>query len=126
DQLAAIPTRNELYANLYHALIVRIVLFFGCLALFLNLVRGEVEERTMHYLLLTRVRRPLVVAGKCLAAVGSGWLLFVTTTVGSWVLIHLPKGLDSAFSGGAWKQLAAYCAMTMLGCMGYGGAFLLL
>ena len=99
DQLRRHPQRlNELYANLYHALIVRIVLFFGCLALFLNLVRGEVEERTMHYLLLTPVRRPLLVLGKYLAAVGSAWLLFVTTTVGSFLLIHLPKGLDSAFT----------------------------
>jgi len=126
DQLGDIPNLNETYANLYHALIVRIVLFFGCLALFLNLVRGEVEERTMHYLLLTPVRRPLIVAGKYIAAVGSGWLLFGTTTIVSWVLIHLPKGIGSAFAGGALKQLAAYLAMTMLGCMGYGGAFLLL
>ncbi|HEV8240960.1 MAG TPA: hypothetical protein VGS57_16460 [Thermoanaerobaculia bacterium] len=126
DQLGDIPNLNEVYANLYHALIVRIVLFFGCLALFLNLVRGEVEERTMHYLLLTPVRRPLIVAGKYVAAVGSGWLLFGTTTVLSFVLIHLPKGLDTAFTAGALRQLAAYVAMTMLGCLGYGGAFLLL
>src|ERR1044072_1447811 len=125
-KLGDIPNLSETYANLYHALVVRIVLFFGCLALFLHLVRGEVEERAIHYLLLPPVPRPLIVAGKYLAAVGSGWLLFGTTTILSWVLIHLPKGLDTAFIGGAWRQLGAYVAMTMLGCMGYGGAFLLL
>lgn len=126
DQLGDIPNLNEVYANLYHALIVRIVLFFGCLALFLNLMRGEVEERTMHYLLLTPVRRPLIVAGKYVAAVGSGWLLFGTTTLLSFILIHTPKGLETAFTAGALRQLVAYVAMTMLGCLGYGGAFLLL
>jgi ABC-type transport system involved in multi-copper enzyme maturation permease subunit len=114
------------YGNLYHALIVRIVIFFGCLALFLNLVRGEVEERTMHYLLLTPVRRPLLVAGKYVAAAGSASLLFVSTTIVSFLVVHLPQGLGSAFTGAALRQLAAYCGMTVLGCLGYGGAFLLL
>ncbi len=120
------PSLTEIYANLYHALIVRIVLFFGCLALFLNLVRGEVEQRTLHYLLLTPVRRPLLVAGKYLAAVGSAWMLFVTATVGSFLLVHVPTGLGSAFTAPALRQLGAYCGMTLLGCVGYGGAFLLL
>src|SRR6185295_10322779 len=126
DQLGDIPNLNEVYANLYHALVVRIVVFFGSLALFLNLVRGEVEERTMHYLLLTPVRRPLLVAGKYVAAVGSASLLFVTTTIASFLIVHLPQGLDSAFTAEALRQLAAYCGMTVLGCLGYGGAFLLL
>src|SRR6185295_544834 len=126
DQLGDIPNLNEVYANLYHALIVRIVLFFGCLALFLNLVRGEVEERTMHYLLLTPVRRPLIVAGKYVAAVGSGWLRFGTTTLVRFVLTQTPKGLGTAVTAAPLRQLAAYVAMTMLGCLGYGGAFLLL
>jgi ABC-type transport system involved in multi-copper enzyme maturation permease subunit len=116
---------NE-YANLYHALVVRVVIFFGSLAFFLNLVRGEVEGRTMHYLLLTPVPRPLLVLGKYLAAVGSASLLFVTSTALSFVFVHLPTGLASAFTGPALRQLAAYCAMTVLGCMGYGGAFLAL
>ena len=114
------------YANLYHSLIVRIVIFFGTLALFLNLVRGEVEERTFHYLLLTPVRRPLLILGKYVAAVGSAWLLFLTTTIASFLIIHIPQSLGTAFTGPALRQLAAYCSMTMLGSMGYGAAFLLL
>jgi len=114
------------YANMFHGLIVRLVMFFGCLALFLNLVRGEVEERTFHYLLLTPVPRPLLVLGKYLAAVGSAWLLFGGATVASFVIVHLPLGIGSAFTASALRQLAAYCGMAMLGCVGYGGAFLLL
>ena len=121
-----LPNLNEVYVNLYHLLIVRIVLFFGCLALFLNLVRGEVEERTFHYLLLTPVRRPLLILGKYIAAVGSAWLLFLTTTIGSFLIMHLPQGLGSAFTGPALRQLAAYAGMTILGSLGYGAAFLLL
>lgn len=117
---------TEVYANLYHALIVRVVLFFGCLALFLNLVRGEVEERTMHYLLLTPIRRPLLVLGKYVAAVGSSSLLFGTATIGSFLLVHLPQGIATAFTASSLRQLAAYWGMTVLGCIGYGAFFLLL
>jgi hypothetical protein len=126
EETGSPPNMTEVYANLYHALIVRVVLFFGCLALFLNLVRGEVEERTMHYLLLTPVRRPLLVLGKYVAAVGSASLLFGASTFGSFLLVHVPEGISSAFTGGALRQLAAYLGMTVLGCVGYGGFFLLL
>lgn len=112
----------EVYANLYHGLVVRVVLFFGSLALFVNLVRGEVEDRTLHYLLLTPVRRPAIVVAKFLAAVGTGWLLFVGATALSYAIIQIPSGLGRI----SVSDLASYCGMTALGVVGYGAAFLLL
>lgn len=112
----------EVYANLYHGLVVRVVLFFGSLALFVNLVRGEVEDRTLHYLLLTPVRRPAIVVAKFLAAVGTGWLLFVGATAASFAILQIPTG----FARMSLADLASYCAMTALGVVGYGAAFLLL
>lgn len=112
----------EVYANLYHGLVVRVVLFFGSLALFVNLVRGEVEDRTLHYLLLTPVRRPAIVVAKFLAAVGTGWLLFVGATAASFAIMQIPGG----FGRMSMSDLASYCAMTALGVVGYGAAFLLL
>lgn len=114
------------YANMFQGLVVRLVMFFGCLALFLNLVRGEVEERTFHYLLMTPVPRPLLVLGKYVAAVGSAWLLFGGATLASFLIFHFPTGLGTAFTAGELRQLAAYLGMAMLGSVGYGGAFLLL
>jgi ABC-type transport system involved in multi-copper enzyme maturation permease subunit len=124
-----VATRDNLqlgYANLYHALIVRVVLFFGSLALFVNLVRGEVEERTLHYLLLTPVRRPAIVAAKYLAAVGTGSLLFAGATLASFLVVSIPGGLGELASAAGMRQLLAYCGMTVLGVVGYGSAFLLL
>jgi ABC-type transport system involved in multi-copper enzyme maturation permease subunit len=112
----------EVYANLYHGLVVRVVLFFGSLALFVNLVRGEVEDRTLHYLLLTPVRRPAIVVAKFLAAVGTGWLLFVGATALSFAIMQIPGGLGRM----SLSDLASYCGMTALGVVGYGAAFLLL
>jgi ABC-type transport system involved in multi-copper enzyme maturation permease subunit len=125
-KMAGAHNLQEEYANLYHGLIVRVVLFFGSLALFVNLVRGEVEERTFHYLLLTPVRRWAIVAAKYLAAVGTGWLLFVSATAASFVLVNLPEGLGRAFGERGLSQLFAYCGMSALGVVGYGAAFLLL
>jgi ABC-type transport system involved in multi-copper enzyme maturation permease subunit len=116
----------EVYANLYHGLVVRVVLFFGSLALFVNLVRGEVEDRTLHYLLLTPVRRPAIVVAKFLSAVGTGWLLFVGSTALSFAIVQIPGGLGRLFTASGLSSLAAYCGMTALGVVGYGAAFLLL
>ena len=114
------------FANLYHGLIVRVVLFFGALALFLNLVRGEVEERTFHYLLMTPVRRPLIVVAKYLAAVGTGCLLFAGATAVAYTIVNIPLGVGRLATADGFAELAAYTAMTALGCVGYGSAFLLL
>jgi ABC-type transport system involved in multi-copper enzyme maturation permease subunit len=123
---AATHNVQEEFANLYHLVIVRVVLFFGSLALFVNLVRGEVEERTFHYLLLTPVRRWAIVAAKYLAAVATGWLLFVPATAASAVLVNVPGGVGRYFGSHGFSDLAAYCGMSALGVVGYGGAFLLL
>jgi ABC-type transport system involved in multi-copper enzyme maturation permease subunit len=117
---------KEMYANLYHGLIVRVVMFFGALAFFLNLVRGEVEERTFHYLLLTPVRRPAIVVAKYLAAVGSGWLLFGGATAASFVIANIPTGMGHLGTAQGFSELASYVGMTMLGVLGYGAAFLML
>jgi hypothetical protein len=114
------------YANLYQGLIVRVVLFFGSLALFVNLIRGEVEERTFHYLLMTPVRRWAIVLAKYLAAVGTACLLFVGSTAASYVIIHIPLDGGRVFTSAGFSELLSYCAMTVLGCIGYGAAFLLL
>lgn len=115
-----------IYANLYHGLMVRVVMFFGALAFFLNLVRGEVEERTFHYLLLTPVRRWAIVLAKYLAAVGSGWLLFGSATLASFAIVNIPTGVSYLLTAKGFADLAAYVGMTMLGVMGYGAAFLML
>jgi len=46
---------------------VRFVVFFGCLGIFVRLVRGELAERTLHYSFLAAVRREVLVVGKFLA-----------------------------------------------------------
>jgi len=52
------------YALLYNILIMRTVVFFGCAWIFMNLFRGEIVDRSLHYYFLSAVRREVLVVGK--------------------------------------------------------------
>src|SRR5262245_1516925 len=52
------------YAGLFQVFMLRMGIFFGCVAIFTNLFRGEVLEKTLHFYLLSPVRREVLVAGK--------------------------------------------------------------
>src|SRR5262245_26703331 len=53
-----------LYSVIYNALVLRTVIFFGCAWIFMNLFRGEIVDRSLHYYFLSAVRRDVLVAGK--------------------------------------------------------------
>src|SRR5215813_14726075 len=55
---------NMLYAILYNGLILRTVVFFGSAWIFMNLFRGEIVDRSLHYYFLSAVRREVLVVGK--------------------------------------------------------------
>ena len=41
--------------------------FFGCLGIFMNLFRGEMLDKTLHFWFLMPVRREVLLAGKYVA-----------------------------------------------------------
>src|SRR6266849_7556964 len=47
----------KLFSVIYSALILRTVVFFGCAWIFMNLFRGEIVDRSLHYYFLSAVRR---------------------------------------------------------------------
>lgn len=53
-----------IYSVLYNGLILRTVVFFGCAWIFMNLFRGEIVDRSLHYYFLSAVRREVLVVGK--------------------------------------------------------------
>ena len=52
-----------IFANIYEGLILRTVVFFGCAWIFMNLFRGEIVDRSLHYYFLSPLRREVLVAG---------------------------------------------------------------
>lgn len=121
---------NQVFAIFYEALILRTVIFFGCAWIFMNLIRGEVIDRSLHYYFLAPVRRDVLIVGKYLAGVIAAVLFFGTATVISFLLIHLPHHAAatlSAFTNGyGLNLLFAYTGTSILACIGYGAVFLLI
>ena len=121
-------TLSKIYAVLYHSLILRTVVFFGCAWIFMNLFRGELVDRSLHYYFLSAVRREVLVAGKYLSGLITSIILFTATTVLSMLLLYLPQFYSQSLrfftEGRGLNHLLAYAGITILACVGYGAFFL--
>ena len=121
---------SVIFANLYEGMILRTVVFFGCAWIFMNLFRGEVVDRSLHYYFLSPVRREVLVAGKYVSGLVASLLLFVTVTALCVFLIYLPLGYSGAtsylFDGPGLEQALTYLGITVLACVGYGAVFLVI
>src|SRR6266853_4209 len=119
---------SVIYSIIYGGLILRTVVFFGCAWIFMNLFRGEMVDRSLHYYVLSAVRREVLVVGKYLSGLLTTIILFVTVTVVSMLLLYLPHfSGESArffFDGPGLSQLLTYAGITILACIGYGAFFL--
>ncbi len=117
------------YAMIFQTFILRAVVFFGCVGIFTNLFRGEVLDRSLHYYLLSPLRREVLVAGKFLAGLVQTWALFVGTVVLSFLMLYPPfgatKAIDDLFRGPGLSQLFAYVGVVLLGSLGYGAVFMI-
>lgn len=117
------------YAAIYGGLVLRTLVFFGCAWVFMNLFRGEVIDKSLHYYFLTPVRRELLVAGKYLAGLVSTGALFGIATAGSMLILHFaiyPSESARFFvNGDGASQMISYIGVTILACVGYGAVFLL-
>lgn len=118
------------YANMFQTVMLRGLIFFGCVGIFTTLFRGEVLERSLHYLLLSPLRRSVLVTGKYLAGLLLAWVLFGGSVLFSFLLMYPPFGMGRAMEdltgGPGGGQLFAYLSVTMLACVGYGAVFLIL
>lgn len=127
-ELASADTRTTVWAFLFETLVLRAVVFFGCAWSFMNLFRGEIVDRSLHYSLLSAVRREVLVAGKFVAGVLCAWALYVPATVLGFAMSFTPMD-----PGPAWKALTVdgglaaglgYVLVVALACIGYGAAFM--
>jgi ABC-type transport system involved in multi-copper enzyme maturation permease subunit len=105
---------------------VRCGIFFGCLGIFLRLLRGEVAERTLHYLLLAPLRREALLVGKFVAGVITTVLVFGTAVLSSFLLMygHFQEGRTFLAQGPALAHLRLDLLVAVLACLGYGAVFL--
>ena len=120
---------NVIFANLYEGLILRTIVFFGCAWIFMNLFRGEVVDRSLHYYFLSPVRREVLVVGKYLSGLIASVVLFTISTAGSLLLLYIGLGSSGGnyfFDGAGKSQAMSYLGITILACIGYGAVFMLI
>jgi ABC-type transport system involved in multi-copper enzyme maturation permease subunit len=116
------------FAAIFMFYYLRAGIFFGCMGIFSNLFRGEVLEKTLHYYFMTPMRREVLVAGKYLAGLAVALVLFVGSTVLTFLLIGRHFGAawnDYVLRGPGWNQLGSYALVAALACIGYGAVFLM-
>jgi ABC-type transport system involved in multi-copper enzyme maturation permease subunit len=116
------------YAVFFQTYWLRLAIFFSCLMMFSQLFRGEMMEKTLHFYLLSPVRREVIAAGKYLAGVIAAALIFGACTVATNVLIYVNRpGWTTFFSeGDGLNQLTRYVLAVVLACVAYGAIFMLL
>ena len=119
---------SMIFAVYYGGFILRTVVFFGCAWIFMNLFRGDIIDRSLHFYFLSPVRREVLVVGKYFSGLVTAIILFTATTVLCMLLIYVPHFPSESsrffFDGPGMAQLLTYASVTILACIGYGAFFL--
>ena len=84
---------SMIFAVFYGGLILRTVVFFGCAWIFMNLFRGDIVDRSLHFYFLSPVRREVLVVGKYLSGLVTSIILFSGTTIICILLLNFPTSL---------------------------------
>jgi ABC-type transport system involved in multi-copper enzyme maturation permease subunit len=119
---------SMIFAVFYGGFILRTVVFFGCAWIFMNLFRGDIVDRSLHFYFLTPVRREVLVVGKYLSGLVTSIVLFSATTIICMLLLYFPHFPAESgrffFDGAGMGHLLTYTGITILACIGYGAFFL--
>jgi len=120
---------TNVLAGIVQLYYIRLGVFFGCLGIFSRLIRGEMIERSLHYYLLSPVRREVILLAKFFAGSVSAVVLFGLATTLDFVLMYIGyggAGQDFMLHGPGLGQFQAYLLIVTLACLGYGSIFLML
>ncbi len=118
---------REAFAGVFQYFYLRLAIFFGCLGIFINLFRGEMMDKTLHFWFLMPVKRSVLLLGKYLAGLSAAAVIFSGGALLAWcaMLWPQPSGAVSAYlAGPGYMHLARYLLAAALGCVGYGSVFL--
>jgi ABC-type transport system involved in multi-copper enzyme maturation permease subunit len=119
---------SAIFATVFPTFYLRLAVFFGCVGIFMNLFRGEMMDKSLHFYLLAPMRREVLMAGKYLAGLLTAVTIFVIGTALQLAALswHFdPGAVGEYLRGPGWSHIGAYLAVTALACVGYGSIFLL-
>jgi ABC-type transport system involved in multi-copper enzyme maturation permease subunit len=117
-----------MFAGVFQFFFLRLAIFFGCLGIFMNLFRGEILDRSLHFYFLAPIRREVLMAGKFLAGLLATCTIFVTSELLQTVafLWHFSPSVRDLYlyHNHGLEHAAIYLGVTVLACIGYGAFFL--
>jgi len=93
----------------------------------MNLFRGEMLDKTLHFWFLAPVRREVLLLGKYGAGLAASTAIFVAGALLAFVFMVWPH--DAVQVQAYWREAGVahafwYALATALGCVGYGSVFL--
>jgi ABC-type transport system involved in multi-copper enzyme maturation permease subunit len=118
---------RQAFSGVFQYFYLRLAIFFGCLGIFMNLFRGELLDKTLHFWFLAPVRREVLLAGKYLAGLAAAVVIFGAGVAASFALMVWGQPpLDGAayWAEQGPSHLLAYVGASALACLGYGSVFL--
>ncbi len=118
---------RSIFASVFQYFYLRLAVFFGCLGIFMNLFRGEMLDKTLHFWFLAPARREVLLAGKYLAGLAAATLIFsggAALCFGIVLWPNDPAEVDAFWKAQGFSHLFWYAASAALGCVGYGSVFL--
>jgi hypothetical protein len=118
---------RTVFAGLFQYFYLRLAIFFGCLGIFMNLFRGEMSNRTLHFWLLAPARREVLLAGKYAAGLIASAVIFgggALLTFAAMLWPHDAVEVQAYWNAGGMGHVFRYVAAAALGCVGYGSVFL--
>src|SRR5690242_19248135 len=127
DTRDTIPQYSLVFAGVFQFFYLRLAIFFGCVGVFTNLFRGEMLDKSLHFYLLTPIRREILAVGKYLAGLIATILIFGISTLLQLVALSLHfdgSEISGYLASGGWGQIASYLGVTAAACLGYGSVFL--
>ncbi|MGD0757379.1 MAG: hypothetical protein ABR921_00630 [Candidatus Sulfotelmatobacter sp.] len=123
-----LPEDAVVFAGVFQFFYLRLAIFFGCLGIFMNLFRGEILDKSLHFYFLAPVRRDVLMVGKFLAGLLATCVIFMTSEL---VQLAVFAGQFSPnvrdlylYQNHGLAHAAAYLGVTALACLGYGAFFL--
>jgi len=127
-QNADIGQDTNIFAGVFQFFFLRLAIFFGCVGIFMNLIRGEMLDRSLHYYFLAPIRREVLMAGKFIAGLVSAIVIFGASAVlqfaAMYAVFDRPTLEEFFLRGDGLHHFIAYLGVTVLACIGYGSVFL--
>jgi len=127
EDIDTLPISQLIFATSFQFYFLRLAIFFGCVGIFVNLFRGEMLDKSLHFYLLTPLRRETLLIGKYLAGLLATVVIFTSSTALQWLAMLWQfewSTIARFLEGPGWSQFGAYLGVTALACVGYGSVFL--